>query len=103
MVHEFVMDDFGRFDEGKGTLRLFFLLCYAHDEPFPRVELLKELSDEGIGRTAAYRDIDTCKDLGLVEERTFNLKGKRVLSLHLTEKGHKLIPSILEIHEIFTD
>jgi DNA-binding MarR family transcriptional regulator len=54
----------------------------------------------GVGRTAAYRAIDICKELGLIEERTFKVKGKRIVSLNLTEKGKAIFCHIREIDNI---
>jgi hypothetical protein len=98
-----MMNDLGRFDEAKASIRLIRTISYTQGSPTPRLELLNYLSQQGVGRTAAYRDINLCKNLGLIEERSYKNQGKRIISLHLTEKGIAILSPILEMAKILNE
>jgi hypothetical protein len=97
------MDNLGRFDEGKSTIRLILNISYEHGRPIPRLELFNNLALEGVGRTAAYRSINICKELGLLEDRSYNIDGKRIQSLQLTKKGIELIEPLKTIKNLLDE
>jgi DNA-binding MarR family transcriptional regulator len=90
------MSNLYRLDEVKGTIRLLHTL-YDIYRPMTRLELLDELRKVNIGRTAAYRAIETLKDLGLIESDQKNYEGKRVIVTSITMKGIEIAVKLDEI------
>ena len=73
-------------DEVKGTLRLLYVLYYD-PRPITRLELLEEMKKINVGRTAAYKAIETLRSLGLITENQEVYSGKRVIVTYISEKG----------------
>jgi len=90
------MSNIYRLDEGKGTIRLLLTL-YNEYRPISRLELLDELRKVNLGRTAAYKAIETLKALNLIEEGKSVHEGKRVITTSISEKGIEVAEKLDEI------
>jgi Fe2+ or Zn2+ uptake regulation protein len=74
------------FDQSTATMRLLLALR-NQAYPMTRLTLLRKLREENVGRTAAYKALEVCENLGLVVETAYKVGGARVLSTDLSEKG----------------
>jgi Fe2+ or Zn2+ uptake regulation protein len=83
-------------------MKMLSLLQY-HYRPFTRVDLLNEMNEQEIGRTAAYRAINALADIGLLKESRRVRSGKRVLNTYLTEKGLLIADKIIELEKILEE
>ncbi len=75
-----------KFDQSTSTLRLLQTLR-NQDYPMVRVTLLRKLREINVGRTAAYRALEVCEELGLIVVTSHNVRGRRVLATKLSQKG----------------
>jgi Fe2+ or Zn2+ uptake regulation protein len=83
-------------------MKMLSLLLYDY-RPFTRVDLLNEMDEQEIGRTAAYRAINALVDVGLLKESRGVNSGKRVLNTYLTEKGLLIAEKIAELEKILEE
>lgn len=77
------------FDQSTATLRLLLTLR-KQEYPMTRLTLLRKLKEENVGRTAAYKALEVCENLGLIVMTTHNVMGKRVLKTELSQKGESM-------------
>jgi DNA-binding MarR family transcriptional regulator len=90
------MSNIYKLDEVKGTIRLLLTLYNVY-RPMTRLELLDELRKVNIGRTAAYRAIETLKAQGLIDVAQRVYEGKRVIVTSITKKGIEIAEKLDEV------
>lgn len=90
---------FALIDQERGTLRLLAVLVQS-GQGLSRQQLIDELREQGVGRTALNSSLDACIKLGLVVDFKMQRGSRHYTVSMLTETGHLLACKLLKIKEM---
>ena len=94
-----MISEFGKVDKDKATLRIFTTI-YESRSPLTRLDLISQLEEDDVGRSAFYTSFKTLKELDLVTSFDMKLDGKRHIMTTLTDKGAEIAKKLVEIKNI---
>ena len=90
---------FALIDQERGALRLLVTL-EKYGQGLVRQQLIDEMQEQGVGRTALNSSLDACRELGLIVDVKMQKGSKNYTVSMLTEAGYQLACKLLEITEI---
>ena len=91
------MDQLSRLDNERATFRILLFLGYGYTS-VPRSELIREVAELGVGRSALYSSLGTLNELKLIEEYRETQDGKRFVMTKLTKSGYEVAKKIIELN-----
>jgi len=93
------MSKISRFDNERASMRIVLELM-KEGASISRGQLIDRLQEYGIGRTSFYVTLNTLEDLGILEDETKNMDGKRFIVTKLTIRGRMIAEHLMDIERI---
>jgi hypothetical protein len=90
---------FALMDQERGTLRLLVAL-HQSEQGLSRQQLIDELREKGVGRTALNSSLEACIKLGFIVDFKMQRGSRHYTISMLTEQGHKLACKLREIKDM---